>query len=167
MQIINVDSCLDLDYLSMVIMEGLRFQPPVSMTPVVFDQDVTLANKLQVKKGDNVRILNSALHRNPAEWQRAQEFLPERFDPTSPLYLRPDGKQRNSMSWVPWSGGKRICFGKTFAECNLKIIITYMTQFFDFEFVEKEKYALKFPIACMSQSQTPALMIKLTNKKPQ
>ena len=54
------------------------------------------------------------------------------------------------MSWVPWSAGKRVCFGKTFAESNMKIILTYITQFFDFDFVEKEKYAEKFPVACMS-----------------
>ena len=28
------------------------------------------------------------------EWQRPREFLPDRFDPNSPLFLTPDGKKR-------------------------------------------------------------------------
>lgn len=55
--------------------------------------------------------------------------------------MTPEGKKRNPMSWCPFSGGKRICFGKTFAESNLKIMLTYFTQYFDFEFVEKEKFS--------------------------
>ena len=126
--VVSVDSCFDFEYLNMVIMEGLRFQPPGGITPVTFEKDVTLGNgKLTVKKGDNVRILHWALHKNPAEWQRPNEFLPERWDSTSPLYLTPSGKRRNTMSYVPWSAGKRVCFGKTFAESNLKIILTYIT----------------------------------------
>ena len=108
-------------------MEGLRFQPPGGITPFTFDKDVTLANKLTVKKGDNVQIVHWALHKNPAEWQRPHEFLPERFDSSNPLFKTPSGKRRNTYSYVPWSAGKRVCFGKTFAESNLKIILTYFT----------------------------------------
>jgi len=165
-QAVSVDSCFDFEYLNMCIMEGLRFQPPGGISPVYFDQDVTLGNKhkITVKKGDNLRVFHWGLHKNPAEWQRPHEFLPERFDSTSPLYLTPSGKKRNTMSYVPWSAGKRVCFGKTFAESNLKIMLTYITQTFNFEFAEKGKYDEKFPIAVMSQSKTPPIMINLTLK---
>ena len=43
-------------------------------------------------------------------------------------------------------------------------MLTYITQWFDFEFVEKGKYDEKFPMAVMSQSKTPAIMINLTLK---
>ena len=119
---------------------------------MVFEEEVRLGNKLTLKKGDCIRVLHWALHRNPNEWQRPNEFLPERFDPNSPLYLTPSGKKRNTMSWIPWNAGKRICFGKTFAESNLKIILTYLTQYFNFEMVDKAKYAEKFPVAVMNQS---------------
>ena len=159
---VSIDSCFDLAYLNMVMMEGLRFQPPGGITPVVFDQDVKLANKLTVKKGDNVRIMHWAIHKCPGEWQRPEEFLPDRFDPESPLFLTPKGTKRNTMSWLPWSAGKRVCFGKTFAESNLKIMLTYFTQYFDFDFANDE-YATKFPIAVMSQSKTPQIMLKLSH----
>ena len=110
-----------------VIMEGLRYQPPGGITPFVFDRDVTLANKLTVKKGDTVRVMHWYMHKSTDQWQRPHEYLPDRFDPESPLYLTPSGKKRNTMSYVPWSAGKRVCFGKTFAEMNLKIMLTYFT----------------------------------------
>lgn len=34
---VSVDSCFDFEYLNWTTMEGLRFQPPGSITPVVFD----------------------------------------------------------------------------------------------------------------------------------
>ena len=78
------------------------------------------------------------LHRNPNEWQRPHEFLPQRFDPADPLYLTPSGKKRHSHSFVPFNGGKRVCLGKTFAESVMKVVATYMTQFFNVEFLDEE-----------------------------
>ena len=65
---VSVDSCFDFSFLNQCIMEGLRFQPPGGITPFTFEKEVTLANKLTVKKGDNVQIVHWALHKNPAEW---------------------------------------------------------------------------------------------------
>jgi len=62
------------------------------------------------------------------------EFLPERFNPESPLYITPNGKKRNPYSWLPFGGGRRMCFGKTLAEINMKFLAAYMSQFFEMEF---------------------------------
>ena len=53
--------------------------------------------------------------------------MPERFDKESPLYLTPDGKKRHAFAYAPFNGGRRVCFGKTFAEANLKFLIIYLT----------------------------------------
>lgn len=149
----------------MVINEGIRFMPPSDLAPVVFDRDVTLANKLTIKKGDQVRVLHFAIMKNPKEWQRPTEFLPDRFNPESPLFLTRDGKKRHPMSFLPWGSGKRVCFGKTFAEAKLKVILTYLTQRFDFELVDKEKYAGKYPYSALFQNKIPPIMIRLTHRK--
>ena len=65
---VTIDHSTDLEYLSMVMQEGLRFQDPASITAVYFDKDVVLAKKLRVKKGDRVRILNWALHTHSDQW---------------------------------------------------------------------------------------------------
>ena len=45
------------------------------------------------------------------------------------------------MSWLPFNGGRRVCFGKTFAEHVMKMLVTMMAQRFDMEFSEKGKYS--------------------------
>jgi len=67
-RLVTVDNCFDLDFLNMVICEGLRFQGPAGISPVLFTQDVKLANKFTVRKGDRVRVLNWALHKHSDEW---------------------------------------------------------------------------------------------------
>ena len=94
--------------------------------------------------------MNWHLQKHRDQWQRPHEYLPERFDPEHPLYLTTSGKKRNVMSYVPWAAGKRICFGKTFAEHNLKIMMTYFTQYFDFKFVDEKYNSGEYPIAVMS-----------------
>ena len=85
------------------------------------------AGKYLLKKGTRVMVWIGGLHNNPAEWQRPREFLPERFDPESPLYLTPSGKRRSMYSFIPFFGGRRICLGKTFAELSMKIATTYLS----------------------------------------
>ena len=50
-----------------------------------------------------------------------------------------DGRKRSAYSFLPFSGGRRVCFGKTFAEFNLKLITIYLATLFDFEFVKEEQ----------------------------
>jgi cytochrome P450 len=91
--------------------------------------------------------------------------LPERFNPDSPLYTTPEGKKRNPFSFAAFSGGSRVCFGKTFAESNLKFLCAYLTQFFDFEFVDKEKYKNCFPGAFTLQPLTEPIPVRITKRK--
>ena len=55
------------------------------------------------------------------------------------------------MAWIPFNGGKRVCFGKTFAEVNLKILQTYLTQHFDFKF-KNPKFNEKIPYSHVGQT---------------
>lgn len=51
-------------------------------------QDTTLGN-YKFRKGDEFVIEMQGLQHNPKYWIRPEEFLPERFDPESPLFLDP------------------------------------------------------------------------------
>ena len=106
----------------------------------------------------------NGLHYNSKQWQRPNEFLPERFDPSSPLFLTPDGKKRNPFSFFPFSGGRRVCFGKTFAEANLKYISAFLTQYFDFEFVDSEKYKSKYPRAFTFMPAIPSIEVRVRSR---
>ena len=137
-KIVTMDSAQDLEYTTMVMMEALRFRPAGAQihTP---KHDVTLAGKYHIKKGDMLQVVLEAIHHDPAQWQRPTEFLPQRFDNKDPLSLTPSGTKRHVNSYIPFTGGSRVCFGKTLAERELKIFITMFTQKFDFKY-EDEKH---------------------------
>jgi cytochrome P450 len=75
--------------------------------------------------------------------------------------LTPSGEKRIPTSWAPFAGGKRVCFGKTFAEENLKFVVTYLSQHFNFELVNK-KYETELPMAHFGQSRVNKIEVILT-----
>ena len=104
------------------------------------------------------------LHYNTDHWQRPKEFLPQRFDPSDPLYLSPSGTKRHAFAWAPFNGGRRVCFGKTFAEATMKITVTYLTSYFNFEHVDemyREKNTYPYKHFGVTGKKKP-LMVKFT-----
>jgi cytochrome P450 len=83
-----------------------------------------------------MRIDIHYLHHNKEEWIDPEKFIPERFVPSSPYYLTPEGTKRHPMSFGPFLGGKRICLGKTFAEIVAKVVGTTLIHHLDFEFLD-------------------------------
>ena len=60
---------------------------------------------------------------HPEQWQMPEEFIPERFNPSSPFYKKPDGKPRSPFSFIPFSCGPRSCPGNIFAIQMIKIFL--------------------------------------------
>ena len=163
----SYDNLQELTYLNMVVSEALRFEPPVPHgTESTLSQDCKIG-KYHVKAGDNVQVNITGLHHSPAQWQRPNEFLPERWDKSNKLALTPSGAKRSTLAFSPFLGGKRVCFGKTFAEANLKVLASYMSQYFDMEFVDKEMYpdTHHLPICQLGQSATIPILVKLRLRK--
>jgi len=129
---VSLERIADFEYLNHVIQEALRFMPPaVVSSQYIVKEDFKAGGKV-FPKGAQFLYFFPGLHNNSKQWQRPEEFLPDRFNPESPLFLTPDGKKRHPFAWLPFSCGQRVCFGKTFAEGNLKYILTYLAQYFDF-----------------------------------
>ena len=104
----------------------------------------------------------TGLHLNGNQWQRPYEFLPDRFDPNHPLSRTPAGDKRNPYSWLPFLGGRRICFGKAFAEVMGKAMVTMMTQRFDLCFANKELYnAQRIPKVYVGMRHRPPIWVEL------
>ena len=82
-----------------------------------------------------------------------------------PLSLTPDGNKRNAYSFLPFFGGRRICFGKTFADINLKIVTLYLAEFFSFSFVNPADER-NHPVTNMLTLKTAPLKIKVTKRQP-
>lgn len=73
----------------------------------------------------------AAIHRNPEEYQRIDEFLPQRFDPNDPLYLTPGGKERHKGSFKPFAYGPRKCLGYLFAGVAVPSFVLNMVNTYD------------------------------------
>ena len=120
------------DYLSYVIKEALRIDPPaVETVPYKALQDVKICG-IPIPKDSIIAFNQLARHYNPEEWSDPHKFIPERFDPTSPLFNKPkgDSKSRDSISFSPFSFGMRSCPGLALAMLEIKIgIITLLSKF--------------------------------------
>ena len=106
--------------------ESLRFQAPAPHTShLEFSSDAKVGG-MTIKAKDRFTIDFYSLHFDAAQWQKPLEFIPERFDSSDPISLAPNGKKRHPNSYCSFSGGKRVCFGKTFAEISIKIVAAYI-----------------------------------------
>jgi cytochrome P450 len=100
------------------------------------------------------------LHRDEVQWIKPDEFIPERFDNSSPYFLTPSGTKRHPMSFGPFLGGKRICIGKTFAETSSKFIVAmFLNRFPNLEFIDRSNYAKLTRINAMLVKD-PVIMVK-------
>ena len=137
---VSCGKCQDMTYLGHILNECLRYMPPVPhSSSSALAEDATIGKHL-IRAGDIVQVNIQGLHFNKNHWQRPHEFLPDRFDAQNPLSLTPDGKKRKAMAFCPFLGGKRVCFGKTFADLNLRVVAVYMSQLFDLKFVDQDTY---------------------------
>ena len=87
---------------------------------------------------DNIVVNMQQLHHDPDQWIRHDEYLPERFDPISPLYLTPAGHKRHPLAFSPFFGGRRICIGKTFAEIVSKVVVCGLLGRLEFHYADQK-----------------------------
>ena len=83
------------------------------------------------------------LHHNSKEWQNPLEFIPERFDPESSYFVRPDGKQRSPYSYLPFMVGSRKCPGQILAMLELRILVAKILTSIDYD-IDEELLANKY-----------------------
>ena len=123
------------DYLYYVFREALRldYPGPQGMVYNVLE-DVEICN-VPISKGEKVAINYFFQGYNPDSYQRALEFIPERFDPNSELFFKPGDKkeQRHVKSNTPFSFGLRNCAGQTLAKLEAKVILARLLQKIDYE----------------------------------
>ena len=131
---LTVEETKDFTFLRYCWYEALRLEPPAPISiGSVFVKPVTIGG-VQFDIDTVFSINFYAVQRDPKEWIRPEEFAPERFDPKSPMILRPDGKPRNPFAFCPFFGGKRICLGKTLAEFMIVFTLPLVLTHLDFEF---------------------------------
>lgn len=120
------DDLQKMTYLSRVIKESLRLNPPVPFISRIITEEKTLKNGLILRVGTAVSLSIFAIQRDPETWSN-----PDVFDPDRHL-VNDSTKGRDPFSFVPFSAGPRNCIGQNFAMNEMKVILAVLLKNFRF-----------------------------------
>ncbi|KAK4174617.1 cytochrome P450 [Triangularia setosa] len=132
---ITLDSLRELKWLNAVLTEALRLCMPV---PWVLPRRVPngggVVAGVTLPGQTLVSIQAYTMHRDPNNWYKAEEFLPERWLPGA---YKPESKfyRDKKEASQPFSVGPRVCLGMHMAWAELRLITAKLLRAFDFEAV--------------------------------
>lgn len=114
--------------LEATIREVLRIRPVAPMLiPHKANVDSSIG-EFSIPKDTHVIVNLWALHHDEKEWDRPDQFMPERFlDPTGSHLITP------SQSYLPFGAGPRACVGEALARHELFVFVALLLQRFDFD----------------------------------
>lgn len=93
-------------YTKAVVLETLRYRPPVLMVPYMVKEKFPITADYNVPKGAMVvPTLYPALH-DPEVYEDPESFLPERWENPS--------KEMENRNWLPFGTGPHVCLGKNY-----------------------------------------------------
>ncbi len=121
---ISAEDLKKLKLTGQVINEAMRLYPPAPAIDRVAKADIKI-HGVDIKKGDFIVIGIMPLHRHETLWSNPNAFDPTRFDD--------DGmKTRHRFSFIPFSGGPRVCIGLRFAMMEASIILANLLRAYNF-----------------------------------
>ena len=125
--VITEDHIDKLHYLKAVVKETLRLHPPIPLLVPREPQDDAEILGHHVPAGTRVVINAWAIGRDPAAWERAEEFVPERFLDGAVDYKGQD------FQLIPFGAGRRGCPGVGFAAATVEMALASLMYHFDWE----------------------------------
>ncbi|GLT73193.1 hypothetical protein SLA2020_450670 [Shorea laevis] len=115
-------------YLKCVIKETLRLHAPV---PLLLPRETSATATLggyDIPCKARVYVNVWAIQRDPEVWDKAEEFIPERFENNNSVdSIDPD------FRYFPFGGGRRICAGMSFAQATIDYVMANLLYWFDWE----------------------------------
>jgi cytochrome P450 len=111
--------------LDQVIKESLRLYPPIHIGNRRVAEEMEFDHGT-IPAGERMFYSIYLTHRDPAFWQNADEFCPERFA---------HGRKTPPFAYIPFGGGPRACIGAAFGQAEARIVIARLLQTHTFAFM--------------------------------
>ncbi|WCJ34417.1 Cytochrome P450 superfamily protein [Euphorbia peplus] len=128
----------NLKYLTRCINESMRLYPhPPVLLRRATEADV-LPGNYKVNAGQDIMISVYNIHHSSKVWERAEEFVPERFDLEGPM----PNETNTDFRFIPFSGGPRKCVGDQFALLEAIVALAIFLQKMNFELVPDQKISM-------------------------
>ena len=138
-EMVKEENLASMAYLTAVVKETLRLHPPAPLLiphQSMADCDI---DGYTIPSGTRVIINAWAISRDPKSWEKAEEFMPERFmDGGSSVDIDFKGKD---FQFTPFGAGRRMCPGANFGLATINIMLANLMYCFDWmlpEGMEKE-----------------------------
>ena len=122
-----------LPYLQAAVAEVFRI---TSIAPLAVPHKATVDTTLQgfhIPKGTTVVLNLWAIHHDPDKWSEPMKFNPDRFLDENGNYM-----VSSSMSFLPFSAGRRVCLGESLARAELFLFTARLFHQFRFEKVPNQ-----------------------------
>ena len=118
-------------YLKCIVKETLRLHPPV---PFLVPRETSANAKLggyDIPCQTRVYVNSWAIQRDPKFWDKAEEFLPERFNANNSNPIDFIGQD---FQYIPFGGGRRVCPGMSAGLKTVEYVLANLLYWFDWEF---------------------------------
>ena len=127
----EVDTVNQSPLLNRVIQESLRLYPPIHIGNRRVAEEIEFHDGT-IPAGERMFYSIYLTHRDPAIWQNAEEFCPERFA---------HGRKTPPFAYIPFGGGPRACIGAAFGQAEARVVLAHLLKTHTFEFMNHRIHA--------------------------
>ncbi|XVF69539.1 hypothetical protein PTKIN_Ptkin11bG0090100 [Pterospermum kingtungense] len=151
----------NLVYLQSIIKETLRLYPAAPLSIIHEAIEDSTVNGYHVSAGTWLIFNLQKIHRDPTVWSNPCEFQPERFLST---HKDVDVRGQN-YELIPFSSGRRMCPGVSFALQILQLTLANVLHWFEFATPSDEAVDMREGAGLTSPKVTP-LEVHITPRLP-
>ena len=106
-----------------IIKETLRLYPPIHLGSRRVEGSINFDGR-GVPEGERLIYSIYLTQRDPAIWEAADDFKPERFA---------HGRRHLPFAYVPFGGGPRACIGAAFGQMEARLVLARLLQTYHFQ----------------------------------
>ena len=125
----EIDTLEKSPLLDQVIKESLRLYPPIHIGNRIVSEELDFDGN-RIPSGERMFYSIYLTHRDPAIWENADQFCPERFA---------HGRKTPPFAYIPFGGGPRSCIGSAFGQVEARLVIALLLKNYAFEFINVYK----------------------------